>query len=128
MGFFLFLLVTAALFVRPGEISVEWYGQPIYQYLILACFVASLPSVFTQLFARRLADQPITLCVFCLLPLVVLSHLSQFKGPESFDNGYAFFKVLVYYLLLVSLVNTPGRLQVFMYWLIGCCTVLTLVT
>jgi O-antigen ligase len=128
MGFFLFLLVTAALFVRPGEISAEWYGWPIYQYLILACFAVSLPNVFTQLFARRLSDQPITLCVFCLLPLVVLSQLGQSKGPEALDSGFAFFKVLVYYLLLVSLVNTPARLQIFMYWLIGCCLVLTLVT
>src|SRR6516165_9523060 len=128
MGFFLFLLLTAALFVRPGEISTEWYGWPIYQYLILACFAVSVPSVFAQLFARRLTDQPITLCVFCLLPLIVLSHLGQPTGSEALDHGFAFFKVLIYYLLLVSLVNTPARLQWFLYWLVGCCLALTLVT
>jgi O-antigen ligase len=128
MGFFLFLLVTSALFVRPGEISVEWYGWPIYQFLILTCFAVSVPSAFTQLFARRLSDQPITLCVFCLLPLVVLSHLGQSTGPAALDHGFAFFKVLVYYVLLISLVNTPARLQIYLYWLIGCCVVLTLVT
>jgi O-antigen ligase len=128
MGFFLFLLVTAALFVRPGEISAEWYGWPIYQYLILACFAVSIPSVFNQLLARRLSDQPITVCVVCLLPLVVLSHLGQAKAEDAAAHGFAYFKVLVYYLLLVSLVTTPARLQIFLYWLIGCCTVLTLVT
>jgi hypothetical protein len=128
MGFFLFLLVTAALFVRPGEISADMYGWPIYQYLILACFAVSLPNVFSQLFDRRLSDQPVTVCVFCLLPLVFVSHLGQSRGPEAIDNGFAFFKVLVYYVLLISQVNTPGRLRFFLYWLIGCCVVLTLIT
>jgi O-antigen ligase len=128
MGFFFFLLVTAALFVRPGEISEEWYNWPIYQYLILACFVVSVPEIFRQLLERRLTDQPIAICVFCLLPLVVLSNLGQFKTEDAFDHGFGFFKVVIYFLLFVSLVTTPARLQIFMYWLIGCCLVLTLIT
>ena len=35
LGFFLFLLVNAALFVRPADVIPELVGVEIYQYLIL---------------------------------------------------------------------------------------------
>ena len=45
MAFFLFILVNAALFIRPAEIVQSWQGLEIYFYLILACAVAALPDV-----------------------------------------------------------------------------------
>ena len=48
MGYFLFVLVTATLFVRPAEIFPAVYAWPIYEYLILACLAVSLPGVLKQ--------------------------------------------------------------------------------
>ena len=49
LGFFLFLLVNAALFVRPAEVVPALVGWNIYEVLILACLAAS---------AQRLPARP----------------------------------------------------------------------
>ena len=48
MGFFLFILVNLALFIRPAELFGIEELERIYQVLILACLAASLPEVQPQ--------------------------------------------------------------------------------
>src|SRR5262249_9128595 len=117
-GFILFLAVNAALFVRPSEIVPDLLGLEIYQYLILGCLACSFPVVLQQLTA--LDVRPITLCVVGLLAAVVLSHLSRFAFASAAQDGYDMFKVVLYYLLFVGLVTTPGRLRVLLTWFLVC--------
>jgi hypothetical protein len=128
MGFFLFLLVNATLFLRPAELVPELLGWNIYLVLILACLAASLPEVLTFFAIRPLAAQPVTLCVLALLPALLLPPLAILDLSEAFRTGFYFFKVLVYFVLLVSLLNTPARLRLFVSWLLVFCLVLTSVT
>jgi O-antigen ligase len=127
MDFFLFILVNATLFLRPGEIIPELVGVPVYEYVIVACLVVALPSLF-RLLTRPLDTQPITLCVFGILAAVVLSHLVALQVSEAGRTGWYFFKVVIYYLLFVSIVNTPARLRTFLFWLLCFCTAYTLIT
>src|SRR4051812_17260824 len=76
LGFALFVLVNATLFVRPTELLEGLDGWPIYNVLILGCFAVSWPAVLQQLAPGSLAGRPITVCVFGLLAAVVVSHLS----------------------------------------------------
>ncbi|MCI0455473.1 MAG: O-antigen ligase family protein [Gemmataceae bacterium] len=122
MSFVLFLLVNAALFIRPAEIVPALLGWRIYEVLIIACFVAALPEVVAYLMGRSLDTQPVTLCVFLLLGAVVLSHAGQLDAEKATETGYEFFKVVVYYLLLVSVVNTAARLRTFLFWTALFCT------
>src|SRR5207249_4102486 len=62
---------------------------------------------------------PITVCVLGMLAAVVLSHLSDFSIYGARTSGWEFWKVLVYYLLFVGLVNTPSRMRWFLTWLVG---------
>src|SRR5438270_5770668 len=74
LGFALFLLLNAALFLRPAEIVPALYGLEIYLVVILACLAASFPVVLDQLRPAELERRPITVCVLGLFLAVVLSH------------------------------------------------------
>ncbi|MDB5309383.1 MAG: hypothetical protein JWO38_3585 [Gemmataceae bacterium] len=117
LGFFLFVLCTGVLFVRPTELVESLAGAPLYEVSILGCFAVSVPQVTAQLTARALVRNPITLCVTGLLAAVALSHLSHFAIAEAATSSFAFFKILLSYLLLVAVVSTVRRLQWYLLWL-----------
>lgn len=123
MGFPLFLLVTATLFVRPAEIVTDLAGLPIYNIVILACLATSLGGVQALLNREALAQQPITVCVLGLLAAVFLSHVSHGDLWSARYGAIEFSKAVIYYLLLVANVNSAERLRVFLLWLLGCIVV-----
>jgi hypothetical protein len=125
MGFFLFLMVNAVLFVRPAEIVPALLDLPLYEALILGSLVTSLPAVTGQLSIRSLSERPASACVVGVLVSVVLSHLSHFTIDAAARSGIAFAKVLLYYLLLVGLLNSVSRLRTFLTWLLGLIMILT---
>jgi len=113
MGFFLFLLVTATLLIRPGEQFAELHGVRLYEALILLCFAFSFSSVLEQFTRKNLETRPISICTFGLLFAVALSNLSQGNAAAAADNGFEFFKIVVYYVLLVGNITTTFRLRIF---------------
>lgn len=129
LGFFLFMLVNAVLFVRPAEIVAAWASLPIYEVVILACLFASLPVVIQQLTGRSLVRNPITVCVLGLLLAVFLSHASHRDFWSARMGAILFLKIVIYYLLLVGLVSSPARLRLFLlvlFFFILCTTALSL--
>jgi O-antigen ligase len=126
LGFALFIVVNASLFVRPAELVPAVIGWPIYLVLILVCLAISLPQVLRQLTARSLKMQPITACVLGLQATVVLSLLANLDVAGAGAWGLEFFKVVVYYLLLVGLVTSAGRIRVFLTWFAAFSVLVTL--
>jgi O-antigen ligase len=122
-GFFLFLLVNAALFVRPAEIVPALVGWNIYEFLILACLALSIPAVLEQFTAKSLELRPVTLCVLGVFLAILLSHLAQLDFAKLYENGILFGKIVVYYVLFVGLVNSPARLRAFLFWMLLFATV-----
>jgi O-antigen ligase len=123
-GFLLFMLLNATLFIRPAEIAEALHGSPIYLVLFVLCGAVALVPLLAQLSLEALRRWPITACVVGLLPVVVLSHAVQFHTWEARTYGFEFAKILLYYLLLVAVVDTPGRLRWFLFWLAGFTVVL----
>jgi O-Antigen ligase len=113
MGFIFFVLATAALLIRPGEQFPELRGARIYEALILLCAVFSISEVLQQFTLRALEVRPINLCLLGLLVAVVLSHVTQGNSKLAVDDGFEFFKVVVYYVLLVANITTALRLRIF---------------
>lgn len=111
MAYFLFILVNATLFIRPAEIVPALLGWEIYFYVILACLAAAAPDVVKYLTGQSLETQPITLCVFGLLLAILVPSVLTGDLAEAWRTGFHFAKVIVYYLLFVSLVTTPARLR-----------------
>jgi O-antigen ligase len=52
-----------------------------------------------------------------LLAFTLVPHLVTVDIAEAWRTGFHFFKNVVYFVLLVSLVNTWGRMQAFIRWL-----------
>jgi putative inorganic carbon (hco3(-)) transporter len=111
LRFALFLLVNAMLYVRPAEIFPALLGQPVYEACIVACLVASYPALLKRMTLASLAARPLDACVAGLLPAIVLSLLANLEPAAAFNDGEAFAKVLLYYFLLVTVVDTPARLE-----------------
>lgn len=126
MAFFLFILVNATLFIRPAEIVPAWYGLEIYFYVILACLAFALPDVVRYLSEKSLELQPITLTVFALLGSILISTMGAGDISETWRCGFYFVKVIVYYLLFVSLVTTPERLRTLLICMLAFCGCVTL--
>src|SRR5205809_75026 len=104
MDFALFILVNATLFIRPAEVVADLEGLPLYEIVILACLVVSLPAVIAQLSTASMIEQPITTCVIGVLVAIVLSHLTHLNFYGARVAGVEFSKVVLYYLLFVGLV------------------------
>src|SRR5262249_37500749 len=92
----------------------------------LLCFALSVPAILEWLRCRPLVRQPITLCVLGLLPAVALSQGAHLNMSAAYDEAYQFSKIIVYYVLLITLVTTHWRLRVFLASLVGFILVLAL--
>ena len=121
-GFFLLVLVNAAVFIRPMELIARLEHWPIYSTLLLVALVFSLGPVIRQLNWRSLVKNPITACVVGWLGVAVLSHPAQLGMRKGIVIGLDLSRCLILYLLVVAMLNTPQRLRTFLYCLaaFGC--------
>src|SRR6185437_16580760 len=60
VGFILFLLVNAVLFIRPSEFIPDIKGLELYYYLIVPCLLLSFPVLLQQFSLRGLQNTPTT--------------------------------------------------------------------
>jgi O-antigen ligase len=120
VDFFLFLLVNAALFIRPGELIPALYALPIYNVVIVMNLLVAGPALLNQLTEHNLVRSPITVCVLGVFAFVVLSHLARFDLESAYNCGVEFAKVVAYFLLLVATVNTPRRLFLLLATVVVC--------
>src|SRR5262249_19178077 len=70
-----------------------------------------------------LARRPITACVVGLLLTSFLSNLGNGRIDGLFDDGFEYSKQILFYLLLVGLVNSRSRLERYLLGLVGVFTV-----
>src|SRR5262245_38347742 len=114
MQFYLFLLLNAALFLRPSDLFTELAGVSIYEPVILVCLAASAGPLLGCLTGRSLAGSPVTLCVLGLTVAVPLSHLAHSAFWEARSTGIQFVKITLYYLLLVTALRSTADLRRFL--------------
>lgn len=110
MEFLLFLLVNAVLFIRPSELIPELAALPIYNIVIVINLIVAGPAIINHLRSDNLLRSPMTVCVLVLFAAVMASHLIRFDTWTARQAGWDFAKLVAYYLILVSVVNTPRRL------------------
>jgi uncharacterized membrane protein len=116
IGFVLFLLINGVLFIRPMDIFARLENWPIYELLSIVCLLVSFQAVLGQF--RSIFERPITACVLGLLLAILLSHVSHLHLRAAAQSVIEFSKVVIYYLLLVSVVSSPRRLR----WFLICVT------
>jgi len=106
--------VNAAVFLRPNELFPAIKAIPLYELLILSSATLSIRPMFQQFRLKELKRQPISLCVIGVLAAIAFSHGSHMNVSATLNSVQNFLKVLLYYALLVTVVNTPGRLHGFL--------------
>jgi hypothetical protein len=124
LAFFLFLLVNSTVFLRPAEIVPELLGLPIYECLIFSCLFLSINSVRNEVLPSTLFHNPTTICVLGVWLGCALSHVTHGAATDLKDAVILFFKTALYYLLLVTCVDTPGRFKAFLFNTVCCAVVM----
>ncbi len=110
-AYYLFLMVNITLFLRPAELIPSLANLPIYEVLIVSAFFFSLEQIKRTLQVPMLKRQPITFCVIGILLAVALSHATHMYFYGIHTSTFAFLKTLIYYILLVSIIDSPQRLK-----------------
>tara|TARA_R110002095_G_scaffold203245_1_gene185072 strand:+ start:3460 stop:4944 length:1485 start_codon:yes stop_codon:yes gene_type:complete len=110
-AYFLFLMVNITLFLRPAELMPALADFPIYEMLILSSFFFSLDQIKYSLQIPMLKRQPITLCAIGVLLAVALSHATHMYFYGIHTSTISFLKIILYYVMLVSIIDSPQRLK-----------------
>ncbi len=124
MDFFLFLVLNGILFIRPEELIPSIAGLQLYYWAICANLIICGGKVIHQLQSNELAKNPVTVCVLGVLATIFLSHAAKFDLWSAREGAFAFLKVALYYLLLLSVIQSRERLM----WFLGAIVILVLVT
>ena len=112
LGYGLFLLVTGVLLVRPMDLHPSLYEVPLYEMLIIPCILASLGRLVDELSPLRLVNTPPTVCLLGFWTMILLSALANGLPEVALNFGIIeYSKVLLFYLLLLSVITTPKRLR-----------------
>jgi hypothetical protein len=117
MQFFLFILANALLFIRPSELIPDLHAVEIYRWFILACLVVSAPAVLKQASLRFPGVPPIVTCVLLLLPAIFASGFFHGDTELMQETTVEFVKIVIYFLLLISLVTDVAHLRKFLRWI-----------
>jgi len=120
LGFLLFQLVNATVFLRPGEIVPALLGLPIYEALIFSCLAFSLGALQQEFQWKSLRHNPISFCVLGIWLAIAFSHVTHGSASMLLESTILFFKTALYYALLVCNVDTPKRLRWFLFSTVIC--------
>lgn len=124
VAFLLFQLVNATVFLRPAEIVPELMGLPIYEGLIFTCLFLSINTCRNEITPHRLFHNPITVCVLGVWLACGLSHVTHGWLQGITESTILFFKTALYFLLLITCVDTPARFRWFVMGTVTCSVVM----
>ncbi|HET6575595.1 MAG TPA: O-antigen ligase family protein [Fimbriiglobus sp.] len=127
MGYALFIVLNAVLFIRPEEMWPELAESRLYLIVMVLCILVNLPRLAVVLSPGALAANPVGVCVLGLLLAVPLSNLMRGNTDLAVDNAGEFGKVVLYYFLMTAVLDTPGRFRGFLGWCVVLISVLTAV-
>lgn len=126
-GFAVLLLATAALLIRPADLFPTLEHWTIYQSVILIAGLLSVRRIVHQLMANVRA-RAITQLMLAFGAMIVLSHLLRGNIYFARIGGFEFFKVIIYYLIVLSCIDTIARLRLFLLGLCAFTLVLTMLS
>jgi hypothetical protein len=118
IGFAVFVLLTAILFIRPTDMFDSMQDWPIYRTGILACLLVLGYAVYEQLRPSALKFQPITICVIGLAASAILSNAAHGDFYTARFTALDCLSWVLFYLLLVGCVDSTPRMRTYLVWLL----------
>lgn len=119
MGYALFVLLNAVLFIRPEELWPALEGARLYLIVMAACLIANAPALGRVLSPRDLVRNPIGVCVLGMYLAVPLSNAVRGDLEVAQENLGEFGKVVLYYFLAVAVLTTRARFGGFLAWCVA---------
>ncbi len=116
MDFALFVFLNFLLLVRPEDLYPPIAGFRLYLATIVVCTVAAVPELHRTLNRDSLRTRPIAVCVLGMLGATFLSFAFRGRFADGLDFCGEFAKVVLFFCLLISVVNTPERLRTYVAW------------
>ncbi len=123
MDFFLFVIVTGVMLVRPGDFGPGLGTVPLYMVAIVCCMLVSWNRLVSRLSSNAFREDPTAIMVTGIFLVSLISNLAHGDLETALFFGTEFGKVVLFYLLLVGVVDSPTRLQRF----VGCVVVFDLI-
>lgn len=117
MDFILFVILNGILLIRPEEVIPGLAGFRLYLLCVIPCTLVALPKLLHLLTYQELSRRPTTCCVLIYFVAFVISSMIRGRTEDMIDLGGEFAKVILYYLLTVSIIDTPYRLKTLLAWI-----------
>ncbi len=117
MGFALFILVTAILFIRPADIVPGLEGVPLYLIAIVPCILLSWHKLIPQLTTAALRERSVFVFGIGILLLSVVTNAIYRQYEAGFATGFS--ETLIFHLLMLAHLDSPSRLKLFLGCLVG---------
>ncbi len=117
MAFLVFVLVTGTLLVRPADLVPALDKLPIYNVLMVTGLILAWGKLTREFRSETLAATPLSACVVGLFGMLVLSNLVRLDFTSVKETGVEFAKVVLYFLMLLAVVDTPARVRRFLTWM-----------
>jgi hypothetical protein len=114
VGFGLFILVIAIQFIRPNDLIPAVASIPFYLIAIVPCIIISWPKIAPQLSIQGLQERPVLVFGIGILLVALISSFAHGQIEEGLNFAFEFPKMLVFFLLLLANVDSPGRLRLFL--------------
>jgi hypothetical protein len=110
----LFILVTGILIVRPTDFIPGLESAQLYLVFISILLFVSWGKLLPQLSTDYLRRQPVTFCVLGVLFSTIFSCILNGNVGTLLGFVPEFIKVILLYLLIVGVVDTPAKLRYLM--------------
>jgi len=123
-AYILFLFANAMLFVRPQEVFPALGNLQVYLPCIVGAFLFSLQDLQNQIRWKTMMQQPVNLCVLGIVVAIFTSRLATGNFTDLDASLFGMLKVVLYYMVLVSVITTPLRLRYFLMSVAICSTLM----
>lgn len=116
MPLFTLLLTTGALFIRPAEISPALANFYPYETSILLTIVCSFHTLLPQFQSADLRRTPISATFLWYALILFVSHIGNQQFDEAFDFGVEMLKMMLYYFLMVGILDSKKAFISYVKW------------
>jgi putative inorganic carbon (hco3(-)) transporter len=103
--FWLFVLLSFVLLVRPEELFGDFAGGRLYLVVMCCCIPVALGRILDRL--ANLRRDPVTCCVLAFFAFTVASCILPLGVTVATDTAVEFGKVVIAYLVGLAALETP---------------------
>ena len=111
IAWLLFIVLNGLVVMRPAEIVPQLEHLPLYEVSILLCIISAMPAILGMFQSANRAWVAVTVCVVGMLFAILASTLPHGDLFNAQEQGVEYAKVVVYFILLLALMDTPVRIR-----------------